>query len=353
MVDFTRVKILDMVVHRVGNKLKNEGIIISKESVTNSSVELQEVLLRYFLSSFKTEQYFKFTHVTNLKLNEIYNYATKIFRDNDGFYTNSVNILKHLYESSIHPNIKSGELYVVLFSNCRINGKFTNAIGIFKSENKDIYLKVTQQGDSLTMNFEKGINTNKLDKGCIIFNIEYETGYKVAIVDKTSKSEAMFWKKRFLSLSDYKDENYHTANYINICNRFSQEISKSLESENTFDKMIFQSNTLEYFTNNEEFDLNTFANDVIRKPEYIEKFIEVKTAYEKENKIEISDSFGISPSVLKKAKKKFRNHVKLDTNVEIKINQVEEKELQYIEKGFDSTKGMYFYKIFYNHEKGM
>lgn len=110
---------------------------------------------------------------------------------------------------------------------------------------------------------------------------------------------------------------------------------------------------MKYFTKNKEFDLNTFTNAVIRKPEYIEKFIKVKMAYEKENEIETTDRFGISPSVLKKTIKKFRNHIKLDTNVEIKINQVEEKELQYIEKGFDSSKGMYFYKIFYNHEKGM
>ncbi|MGA8943938.1 MAG: nucleoid-associated protein [Thermoactinomyces sp.] len=334
MVDFTRVKILDMVVHRVGNKFKNDGIVISKENITNPSGRLQEVLLKFFLSSFKTEQYFKFSKATNLRLNEIYNYATKIFSDNDSLYENSVNILKHLYESSVHPNIKSGELYVVLFSNCYINDEFTDAIGIFKSENKDIYLKVIQQDDSFIMDFEKGINTNKLDKGCIIFNTEYETGYKVALVDNSSKSEAMFWKKQFLSLTDYRDENFHTANYINICNRFSQEISNNLESKNKFDKIILQNNILKYFTKNKEFDLNTFTNAVIRKPEYIEKFIKVKMAYEKENEIETTDRFGISPSVLKKTIKKFRNHIKLDTNVEIKINQVEEKELQYIEKGF-------------------
>lgn len=47
------------------------------------------------------------------------------------------------------------------------------------------------------------------------------------------------------------------------------------------------------------------------------------------------------------------NHVKLDTNVEIKINRLQEQQFQFIEKGFDSEKGMYFYKIFYNREKGM
>ncbi|WP_434607238.1 nucleoid-associated protein [Bacillus paranthracis] len=353
MVDFTRMKISGLVVHRVGNKLKNDGIVVSKEAITNPSIELQEVLLRYFLTSFKNEQYFKFVHSTSLDLNEIYNYTKNIFKDEASFHANSVNILKHLYESSTHPNIKSGELYVVMFEDCCVDGEMIDAIGIFKSENKDIYLKVLQNGESLGMDFEKGINTKELDKGCIIFNIENEVGYKVAIVDKASHSEAMFWKNQFLSLAEYKDENYHTTNYINICTRFSKEIIKGEEIGDSTENMVFLSDTLDYFTNSEEFDLSTFANDVIRKPEYIEKFIEVKAAYEKEKEIEIQDNFNISSEALKKVKKKMNNHVKLDTNVEIKINRLQEQQFQFIEKGFDSEKGMYFYKIFYNREKGM
>ncbi|MDR0604368.1 MAG: hypothetical protein LBG80_08720 [Bacteroidales bacterium] len=34
---------------------------------------------------------------------------------------------------------------------------------------------------------EKGININKLDKGCLIFNTERENGYIVAVVDNTNK----------------------------------------------------------------------------------------------------------------------------------------------------------------------
>ena len=45
MVEFTMVKLRDIVVHRVGNKLKNDGIVISKERVINTSVELQGGLL--------------------------------------------------------------------------------------------------------------------------------------------------------------------------------------------------------------------------------------------------------------------------------------------------------------------
>lgn len=44
------------------------------------------------------------------------------------------NLARHLYEQSIHPNIKIGEFYVVLLEGCEIDGEETSAIGLFKSE---------------------------------------------------------------------------------------------------------------------------------------------------------------------------------------------------------------------------
>ena len=42
-----------------------------------------------------------------------------------------------LYEQSKHPNIKQGDLYVVHFKDCILDGETIDAIGLFKSENKD------------------------------------------------------------------------------------------------------------------------------------------------------------------------------------------------------------------------
>ena len=51
-------------------------------------------------------------------------------------------IAKYLYKVANHPKIKSGELYVVYFKGVQIEGNMLDAIGIFKSENKETYLKV-------------------------------------------------------------------------------------------------------------------------------------------------------------------------------------------------------------------
>ncbi len=50
-------------------------------------------------------------------------------------------------------------------------------------------------------------------------------------------------------------------------------------------------------------------------------------------------------------KSMMKQHIKLDTNVEIKMNysNVNPSE-EVVESGFDDQKKMYFYKIYYNEE---
>ena len=47
---------------------------------------------------------------------------------------------------------------------------------------------------------ESGINIKKLDKACIVFNVNRDNGYKVCILDKTNTKEAIYWTTDFLGL---------------------------------------------------------------------------------------------------------------------------------------------------------
>jgi hypothetical protein len=46
-----------------------------------------------------------------------------------------------------------------------------------------------------------------------------------------------------------------------------------------------------------------------------------------------------------------KNYIKLDTDVEIRINATMRTEKRVIEKGFDKEKGMHYYKIYFNNEE--
>ncbi len=216
MFSFSEVSLDRIAIHGIGNPLQEEELKISlNESIIHDEV-VEDLLMQYFLSSFKQEAMYHFDHETNVESNEVFAIASKIFENPNDFYQQSVNMAKLLYQRTNHPNIKTGEMYLAYFQNCKLGEDFCDAIGIFKSETKDTFLKVYQKSDNFQVDYESGINIKKLDKGCLIFDVEKESGYRVAMVDKTNKGEeAVFWKENFLRLTPREDSFFHTKNYMN------------------------------------------------------------------------------------------------------------------------------------------
>ncbi len=139
--NFIETRIDNFCVHKVGNKIADESCFLSKNIVAVNQ-ELKKLLTHYFVSSLKSTEYFNFYHDTDINMNEVFVYASKIFDNPETLLEQSVNLAKHLYEQSTHPNIKGGEFYTVYFKDCIINGETVDAVGLFKSENKDTFLKV-------------------------------------------------------------------------------------------------------------------------------------------------------------------------------------------------------------------
>ena len=191
MLHTEEISIETLAVHKVGNKSQEEGVRFSAAPMKVDDA-VQSLLLQYFLSPFKSEEYFNLTHESDISLNEVYTYVSQIFDRPETFYDQSVNLARHLYEVSTHPKIKSGELYVTFLRDCNVDGELVDALGLFKSESKETFLKVYPTSDSFEIDYEDGININKLDKGCLIFNTERENGYLISIVDNARQTgEAM------------------------------------------------------------------------------------------------------------------------------------------------------------------
>jgi phosphoribosylaminoimidazolecarboxamide formyltransferase/IMP cyclohydrolase len=55
-----------------------------------------------------------------------------------------------------------------------LDNKKTDAVGIFKSELKHDFLQFEEKNQNLDILIRQGINTNKLDKGCLVFNQDKE-----------------------------------------------------------------------------------------------------------------------------------------------------------------------------------
>jgi hypothetical protein len=345
MLFFDQSSLLGITLHKVGSKVEDEGIQFSKSELrTNDS--LNNVLLNYFLSPFKSDEFYHLYHDSDIKYNEVYGFVSEIFDNPNSLYEQSVNLAKHLYEQSVHPKIKSGEFYTVYFKDCIIDNNTVDAVGLFKSENKDTFLKIYPSVDGFDIESEKGININKLDKGCLIFNMERENGYVVAVVDNSSKgAEAQYWMDDFLHVLQRKDEYYNTHNVLSLCKNFvTKELPQQFDVSKA-DQIDFLNKSVKFFKEKDSFEMDEFANEVIVQPDVIESFNKYRSDYQREHDIDFADNFAISETAVKKQARVFKSVIKLDKNFHIYIHG--NREL--IEQGIDE-KGRKFYKIYYQEE---
>jgi hypothetical protein len=348
MFQFNDIAIEELIVHQIGSKSEDEGIKLSNSCIDLNDDHLQVLLMQYFLSPVKPGEMFHLSHPENLEQNEVYACVKQIFEDRESFIEQSVNLANHLYAQSGHPKIKTGEFYVAYFSNSFLDGETVDAIGLFKTESKETFLKVDNKKNKINLGYELGININKLDKGCIIFNYEQEKGYMLSIVDTQSRGEeARYWRDYFLQITPRKDEYHQTRNYLDMCKTFVlEEAPKEFEITKA-DQADFLNKSATYFKKNEEFELNDFADKVIKQPEVVNAFKNYKKTYETENACELNDGFAISAPAVKKEAKVFKSVIKLDKNFHIYVHGNSE----YIIKGFDEKTGMHFYQLYFKDEQ--
>ncbi len=349
MISYIQASLSHPTVHKVGNKLLNEHLSLSEHSLKIDDEVLDNLLMNYFLKPFeKVNEIYRFDHPTgDLNLNEVYHFAEIIFDDKDQFHESSRQIAKHLYDITNHPKIKSGELYLVYFTGVQIEGESLDAIGIFKSESKEPYLKVVQKAKEFEINYEQeAINIKKLDKGCLIFNTEKEAGYKVAVIDQTNSTEAAYWIDDFLKLKIRNNNYTQTNTVLKVYKDFvTNQIDEEFEISKT-DKIDLLNRSIKYFKEKEHFDLDEFSNEVLAHEPGIESFKRYKKNYEDEFETEIGDSFLISDTAVKKQARVFKSVLKLDKNFHIYIHG--NKEL--IEKGYDEAMKMSYYKVYFRQE---
>lgn len=338
-------KIDYIAVHIVGNKSLEEGVSLSRANITPKD-EVIIPLEKYFLDAFFTDEYHRLYHDSGLEYNVVYGAATRIFEEPEQLFEQSVNLAKYLYEQSTHPKIKGGEFYTVYFKDCIIDGDTVEAIGLFKSENKDTFLKVLREGGNFNLESEQGINIKKLDKGCLIFNKERENGYVVAVVDNTNRGvDAQYWIDDFLHVRQRKDEYANTENVMAMAKHFiTKELPKEFEVPKA-DQIDLLNRSLQFFKEKDTFDIEDFANEVIEQPEVIESFKNYKKTFEEERSMEIDDGFAISQHAFKKQQRSYKRIIRLDKKIQIIIDGNRD----HVEQGEDE-KGKY-YKVYYNTEE--
>ncbi|NQY66717.1 MAG: nucleoid-associated protein [Flavobacteriales bacterium] len=341
--NLSRTSIERCIVHRVGNKNRDEDLRLSK-SALNFSDDVEIELKKYFLNPFKgIWNANRFRHEISMTMNEVFVCADKIMKE-DAFVENSINIAKHLYDSTRHPGIKFGELFIVLLNDVEMDGVTSNAVGIFKSEAKDTFFNINDKADYFQVNLNKGISPSKLDKGCIVFNDDYNDGYKVFTFERNG-ADTEYWQNDFLSVEPKADDYHSTESVMNVCKDF---VVNKLPTEfeiSRADQINLLNTSLSYFKGNEEFNMDNFSEEVLANEEVISSFHAYREEVQPEKPIE-TESFTISPKAVNKGAKVYKSVLKLDKNFHIYIHG----DHDLIEKGFDEERKMKYYKVYFEEE---
>lgn len=351
MITFFESALSQISVHKAGNKLQDEYLVLSDNPLEIKDELLQNLLMQYFLKPYeKVNEVYRFMHSSDdLELNEIYHFAKMIFSNQEKFHEISQQITRHLYDVSNHPKIKAGEVYIVLFDDVQIEGEVHQALGIFKSETKETYLKVYPDAGGFSLSYEQeAINIQKLDKGCLILNTEHEAGFKVVVIDQTNKSQeaAVYWKDDFLKLKIRNDNYNQTSNYLSLYKNFvNEKIDDDFEISKP-DKIDLLNKSIKYFKEKEKFDLEEFSDEVIGNETAADSFKSMLQNFEQEFDAPMGNGFEISAQAVKKQASSYKTVLKLDKNFHVYIHG----DRKLIEQGFDEEKGMKYYTIFYKEE---
>jgi len=236
---------------------------------------------------------------------------------------------------------------MVYIKDCQLNDEIVDCIVLFKSENKETILKINNTNKGFDLTDISGLNINKLDKGCLIFNTERERGFVVSIIDNTNKgSEAQYWKDDFLSVQPKKDEFHQTNQFLGIAKQFvTKQLSDDFDISKA-DKIDFLNRSVDYFKKHETFNKSEFEEEVFGDNNVIESFRKFDNIYRKDNELDLKDNFQISSQAVKKQSRVFKSVLKLDRNFDIYIHG--NKNL--IEKGVEND-GRKYYKIYFEEEK--
>jgi len=192
-VDISSARVGKLIVHRIGNKIRDEGYQLSSQSMPMSST-LEDLLLRSYLSPVLLNgAAYDFHHDSDISLNEVRHFSRLIFSDGSTFTDNSKSIAKHLYSSSTHPNVGGGELIVVLFEDIRTDAGTEQGLGLFRIEAKDDFLDIEEKNGSINLVERVGIALQKIQKGAVILS----NNGRIHAIDSLGQ-KTKYWHETFL-----------------------------------------------------------------------------------------------------------------------------------------------------------
>ena len=352
MIESANSTIEQIVVHQMGCKAEGGELRLSVKPLDlHGQDDMADLLRLYFFRPFSTDAYFNLSSDSGPEGNEVFKFADRVFANPQSFYDVSTFVVRRLFEASNHPKIRGGEFYMTLFRGVVVDGTTCDALGIFKSESKETFIKIMLEDEhQIGLGHQEGINVKKLDKGCIIFNMERQDGFRVCAVDNINRGqEAHFWMEDFLGLRPREDNYFFTDNYLKMCKGFVGDVFNDDNHVTRAEQIDMMNKSINFFQNNQQFSNEEFEQNVLSEPQVISAFNDYRKQFEETQRLPapLPMEFDVSPDAVKSEKKNFKAVIKLDKNFHVYVHGSR----YYMEKGYDDQRDLNFYKLFFKVEE--
>ncbi|MCB0530315.1 MAG: nucleoid-associated protein [Saprospiraceae bacterium] len=349
MLDYSAARFVRFAATWVGNKSRYEGVVIPKQTLTPLNDFAEELLLGAFLKPFeKSEEFFYFHHEEDVSNHQVYQSSMAIFQDPEALSEEAGKLAQLLYEHCESPKIRGGEFFMAYFEDLELQGEAVNAIGLWKIQSKDPYLKTERTAEAFALQVLEGIPTGKAEVAALIFHVDEAEGYRICALDTVSKKdERSFWKDDFLRLRPIEDNYFNTRHYISLSSEFITQKAPAKFGFDRTDTIDLLNRSGDYFKENEHFEMDDFSESLFPEETQREAFRDFRDQYAKAYAVPLEDKFDISGQAVRRDFKVFKSVLKLDKNFHIYVHG--RRDL--IERGFDEDKGKKYYKVYYDNEE--
>lgn len=349
MLDFSTTRLSRFAATWVGNKKRYEGVVIPKQTLVPLHSVAEELLIPAFLKPFeKSEEYFYFHHEEDVSHHQVYQHCMAIFQDPETLSAEAGQLAQLLYQHCDNAKVEGGEYFVAYFEDLLLQGEPVNAIGLWKIQNKQPFLKMERTAEAFALNVLEGIPTGKPEVAALVFQLDEAEGYRICAIDTVSKKdERSFWKDEYLRLRPIEDNYFNTRHYISLASEFITQKAPfkfGLDRTATIDTL---NRSGDYFKDNDEFEVDDFAKTMFAEEAQQEAFKEFRDEYAKAYAVPLEDKFDISNQAVKKEAKVFKSVIKLDKNFHLYVHGRQDL----IERGFDDDKGKKYYKMYFDNEE--
>lgn len=339
-VNYIDTTLSHLMIHGIGNKCMDEALVLSSQEVKLSEMTASK-LLDNLLRKMPNEASYHYSHDIDLSYNEMFAFSQKVFKENATFVEMSKNIAKHLFNQGITKKIHSGIVYIAYLQGILVDDKEVDAIGFFKSEKTDSFLKVNYENGIYSLSSEHGMGSIK--KGCLVMNTDSENGYLVSLLNTKKKCDVKYWNEDFLGIRLRNDDCCKTSQIIELCGSFitkNEEMTKA-DKAGMIDKVLSAMAV-------GDTSFEKIADTVFEEKNVRQQFTDYHQKRENLDESTLNNNFVPDMETVEKEVRKYRNKIKikLDDDFEVLIKGGEKN----IIKGYDEEKGMSYYKLYFKKE---